>query len=548
MSVDNQDQPLGAILSSGRKLLVLFSLALVAFATGLSQFITTTAMPRVLADLGGFDLLTWVFTSYLLATTVAIPVVGRPSDMFGRKPFIIGGLIIFVVGSTLSGAAPSMLFLIGARTFQGVGAGVVTATVFAAIAELYTPIERAKYISYVLALLTVATVLGPVIGGFITDNFGWRWVFFLNIPTSIIAGVVLMINMPHTKRGGRLSSIDFAGAALLTVATVCLMLAIIWGTDAYGWISAQTIGLFAGAAVFSLAFYVQESRHPQAIFPTYLFRNRVFTHANIMIAVSSAAMFGAIVYLPTFFQVSLGASATVSGLISMPLALGTLAASVTAGQVIARTGRYKYQVMVGTGFAIVGAILMQTIGLGDPKWQIAALVVVFGLGSGLVAPTMSVIVQNSLPVRLTGVATSSRQFFRQIAMTLGVAILGIIFTTTFGSAFSANTLGQVQEELPTAIYERFEDATIALDEERFAEVRGEVLALPGGEALLDLTLDAQKRAGLSAIHRVFLVSMILALILLALAIAMKEIPLRRTFSEEEEQPEEIKAVPEPDTR
>jgi EmrB/QacA subfamily drug resistance transporter len=530
MSQDQRQLALGEMLTQRQKFLLMNSLMMTMFISALDGSIVTTATPHILADLGGFKLLSWVFTVYLLASTVVVPLVGKLSDMFGRKPFVLVGIAIFVAASAASGAAPSMVALIVARAVQGVGGGILFGCVFATLGDLFTPIERAKYMGYFIGAFTLASLTGPTIGGFLTDGPGWRWCFYINLPVGAVAATLIWMNLPFTRKGGKLSQIDFIGAFLLSGATVAVLLALVWSNDEFGWSSAETIGLFVAGGVLLVGFVFQEARHPQAIFPLSLFRNRVFVQANLLVAIQGAGMFGAITYLPTFIQTGLGASATSSGLVSTPQSLGLLATSIVGGQLVSRTGRFKYQIILGSAITVVAAFLMQTLDVGVPKWHIILFMALFGIGSGLVGPTVSVVVQSSVGQELMGVATSGRQFFMQIGQVMGVAIFGLIFTTSYASTFTADIPAAVRTQIPADAFQSFQDPTLPLDRLHFDAVRQEVLALPNGNTAFNDAVSSQKRAVATAIERLFIGATLAGLVVVVLAVTMKEIPLRRTFS------------------
>lgn len=527
---EHETRALGEYLTSRQKFLLMNSLMLTMFISALDGSIMATALPHILADLGGFKLLSWITTIYLLTSTVTVPLVGKLSDMFGRKPFILAGIAIFVAASAACGAAPTMPFLIVVRGIQGIGGGILFGCVFATLGDLFTPIQRAKYMGYFIGSFTLASLTGPTLGGFLTDGPGWRWCFYINLPVGLLASTFIWRNLPFTRSGGKLSSIDFLGALLLSGATICTLLGLVWAQADYGWTSGLTIGLFAVGVMMLVGFVFQEGRHPQAIFPLSIFRNRVFVQANLLVAIQGAGMFGAIQYLPTFIQTALGASATASGLVSTPQSIGLLATSIVGGQLVSRTGRFKYQVIFGASVTVCAALMLLTVGVGTVKWHIAAFMVIFGLGSGLVGPTISVIVQSCVGQELMGVATSSRQFFMQIGQVLGVAVFGLIFTTTYSSSFSGDISSQAKATLPPAVYQQFQDPTLALDPLAYGKVTATVRALPNGDAVLNDAVTSQKDAVATAIRRLFLGSTIAGVVVVALAVTMKEIPLRRTFS------------------
>ena len=536
-----ESRPIGEFLTNRQKLVVMGSLMIAMFISALDQSIVATATPHILADLGGFKLISWVFTIYLLASTVTVPLVGKMSDMFGRKPFLISGIIVFVAASAACGAAPNMLALIIARAVQGVGGGILFGSVFATLGDLFTPLERARYMGYFIGAFTLASLVGPTAGGFLTDGPGWRWCFYINLPVGAIATFAVWKNLPFTMKGGNIRDIDFLGSALLSSATICILLGLVWSQSEFGWGSPETIGLFAAGLVLTVAFLFQESRHAQAIFPLHIFKNRTFVMANLLVVIQGGGMFGAITYLPTFVQIALGRSATDSGLVSTPQSIGLLMTSFVGGQLVSRTGKFKLQVIVGSAVSLVATMLMQTLHVGTPAWHISVFMFIFGLGGGLVGPTISVIVQSSVPQSLMGVATSSRQFFMQIGQVMGVAIFGLVFTTTYGSAFTTNISADTSATLQQAnATEQFHDPTLALDERGLAKVKEELAAQPNGAAALADATNAQKDAVSTATNRLFLGSMFAGIVVLAVAIAMHEIPLRRSFSQE---PGQEHAVP-----
>lgn len=532
MSQAQRQRALGEILSPRQKFLLMNSLMMTMFISALDGSIVATATPHILSDLNGFNLISWVVTVYLLSSTVVVPLVGKLSDMFGRKPFILAGIAIFVAASAACGAAPTMLTLILARAVQGIGGGILFGCVFATLGDLFTPLERAKYMGYFIGAFTLASLTGPTIGGFLTDGPGWRWCFYINLPVGAVAATLIWLNLPFSRKGGRLADIDFIGAFLLSGATVSVLLALVWSNTEFGWVSAETLGLFAIGAVLLAGFVVQENRHPQAIFPLFLFKNRVFVQANLLVVIQGAGMFGAITYLPTFIQTSLGASATSSGLVSTPQSVALLITSIIGGQLVSRTGRFKLQVITGSAITVLAAFLMTTLDSTVPKWHIVVFMALFGLGSGLVGPTISVVVQSSVGQELMGVATSGRQFFMQIGQVMGVAIFGLVFTTTYASAFTSSLPPATRAEIPADAFERFQDPTMSIDPRRVTAVKTELLAENNGQAVFDQAVTTQKDAVSTAINRLFLGSTIAGIVVVVLAILMREIPLRRTFSSE----------------
>ncbi len=522
-------RPLAETLDSRQKWLLLGSLMTAMFMGALDQTIMATAAPRIVADLGGFKLLSWVFTTYMLASTVVVPLVGKLSDIYGRKLFLMGGMVAFLVASAGCGAAPNMGALIALRGLQGVGGGIVFSSVFATIGDLFSPAERGKYTGLFTGTFALASILGPTVGGLLTDTVGWRWVFYINLPVGAIALPAIWYNLPWV-RSDRRPRIDVIGALCLSTATISGLLALAWAGEDYGWTSPVTLGLIALSAVALIAFVAQEQRHPEPIIPFHLFRNREFLVGNLIVLSIGTAMMGTIPYLPTFLQVALDASATASGLVTTPQSLGMLTMSIIGGQVLSRTGKYKWLTTVGVSLILTATGLMLTLSPGTPTWHVSLFVIVLGLGGGLSMPTMGVVIQNAVPHRYLGVATSSRQFFMQIGGVLGTAVFGVLLTTTFQGQFRENVAPETRAVIAPATLATFEDPTIALDERTFERVQAEVLALPGGGALLADARAAQRDAITAAIHLVFLCSFVILCATLALTLLLKERPLRRSVS------------------
>jgi EmrB/QacA subfamily drug resistance transporter len=521
-------RPLGDTLDNRQKWLLLASLMTAMFMGALDQTIMATAAPKIVASLGGFELLSWVFTTYMLTSTVVVPLVGKLSDIYGRKPFLMAGIVFFLLASAGCGAAPNMGVLIGFRGLQGIGGGIIFSSVFATIGDIFPPAERGKYMGLFTGTFSLASVLGPTVGGLLTDHAGWRWVFYINVPVGAVALPALWYNLPF-GRSDRRPRIDFLGAAFLSLATTSLLLALAWSGEDVGWTSPITLGLFVLAAAGAGLFAWQELRHPEPIIPFHLFRSREFLLGNLIVLSAGLAMQGAIPYLPTFLQVALDASATASGLVTTPQSLGLLITSIVGGQLLSRTGRYKRLTVLGITLMLVAMALMQTLSPGMPEWRLGVFVIVLGLGGGLTMPTMSVVIQNAVAHRYLGVATSSRQFFMQIGGVLGTAVFGVLLTTTFQSQYRHDVPATTRAVVPAATLQRFEDPTLALDVQTFGSVQQEIRALDGGETHLANARHAQETAITTAIHRIFSVSVVILGVALALALLMKEKPLRRTL-------------------
>jgi EmrB/QacA subfamily drug resistance transporter len=520
----------------------MYVLMLTMFLTALDQSIVATAVPHVVADLGGFKLLPWVFTVYVLTSTVVIPPVGKLTDMFGRKQFMLAGIVIFVASSAACGLAPTMPALIAARAVQGIGSGIIVACVFATLGDLFTPVERAKYFPLFIGMFTFAGLVGPVFGGFLTDWQGWRWCFYINLPVGVLAVAFIGTRLPAGGgTGGRLADIDFIGTALLTVATTALLLAIAWGEENYGWASAQTLGLLAVAVVFTIAFGLQERRHPQAILPLHLFRNLPYMQAILITIFAASMIFSSGQFMPTYLQISLGTSASLSGMILTPQGIGVFLSGLLTGQLIARTGRYKYQMIAGAAGMTGFAWLATQLDAESSRLYVTVLLAVMGMCGGLVMPVTQTITQGAVSQAEQGVASSTRQFFLQIAMVMGLAILGLAFTGSYSAGFARHSADFAQQLPPTAYEALREDPTITLDATRFEPVRAQIEAQPEGAALLARTLQAQREGVADGIGAVFTGTFVAAVAIFVICLTLREVTLRRSFDEAPATPELVEA-------
>ncbi len=407
-------------------LIIIGALLLGMFLAALDQTIVSTALPTIVGDLHGASHLTWVVTAYLLASTVSTPLWGKLGDQYGRKAFFQSAIVIFLVGSALSGFSHSMLELIAFRAVQGLGGGGLMIGAQAIVGDIVSPRERGRYMGLFGAVFGVATVLGPLLGGFFVEYLSWRWVFYINIPIGVVALFVTAAQLPGALQRVR-HVIDYLGSILLTLATTSLVLFTSLGGTTYRWGSAPIIAMGVLGVVLTVVFLVVESRAVEPVIPLGLFRNRVFSAASAVGFVMGFAMFGALTFLPIFFQDARGLSPPASGLRLLPLMGGLLLASTGAGQLVSRWGRYKVFPVVGTFLMIVGLLLMSRIGLTTGGWTIAGYLFVFGVGLGLVMQVLVVAVQNAVPYEQLGTATSGATFFRMIGGSFGTAVFGAIF-------------------------------------------------------------------------------------------------------------------------
>jgi EmrB/QacA subfamily drug resistance transporter len=392
----------------------------------LNQTIVATALPTIVTDLGGVEHYSWVFSAYMLGSTVTVPVYGRLSDIYGRRRFFAIGIVVFMAGAVLGSLSGSMTMLIAARAVQGLGAGALIPLAIIVIGDLVPPSERGRWQGLTGAVIGVASVLGPFTGGWIVDHTSWRWVFLVSLPVGVLALAVVMATLripahPDTRR-----DVDYVGAGLLVAGVSAVLLATVWGGEAYPWGSPEVVGAFAFGAVVLAVFLWHERRVEHPIVPVFLFRDRVVSAACLAGFSVGVAMFGAIMFVPLFVQGALGASATNSGVALTPLMLGMILTSVGSGQVIARTGRYRWALLAGPVVMAAGFLALASLDEHSTLGSAVAATIVLGLGLGLLMQNLVLVVQNAAPTHALGAATGATQFTRQMGGALGVTIMGAI--------------------------------------------------------------------------------------------------------------------------
>jgi EmrB/QacA subfamily drug resistance transporter len=491
--------------SEKRKLLPIFAaLMLGMLLAALDQTIVSTALPTIVGDLGGLSHLSWVVTSYLLATTASTPLYGKLGDMYGRKRVFQAAIVIFLAGSMLSGLSQSLGELIAFRALQGVGAGGLMVGAQAIIGDIVPPRERGRYMGLIGAVFAVASVAGPLLGGFFVDNLSWRWVFYVNMPIGAIALTVVALKL-HLPRRRTDHQVDYLGAALLTAAVSSIILLTTWGGNEYAWGSPPILGLGALGLMLLGAFVWQERRAEEPIIALGLFSSRVFTVASALAFLVGLGMFGTIIFIPLYLQLVYGASATSSGLRMLPLIAGLLVASIASGRTISRIGRYRPFPIAGTFIVTVGMFLLSLLAVSTPSWVASVYMLVVGLGLGLVMQVLVLAVQNDATPQTMGVATAASTFFRSVGGSFGVAI--------FGTIFAGRLAGQFRH-LPTSVTSHL-------------NLSGGVHLDPAqAKRLPPVAHDAFLHAFANALHGVFLWGLGFMAVAFLLSWALREVPLR----------------------
>jgi EmrB/QacA subfamily drug resistance transporter len=521
-------------LSKRRTWLVLASVMAGMLLAAVDQTVVGTAMPRVIADLNGMSHYAWVAIAYLLASTASMPIWGKLSDAYGRKVFFIVGMLLFMAGSALCGQAHSMTELILFRALQGLGGGAMMPINQAIIGDLFPAKERGKWIGLLMSVFGLATIIGPTLGGYITDNLGWRWVFYVNLPVGIPALILAAIALPaHVSL--RKHRIDYGGATILLAAAVSLLLAFSLGGSTYPWGSTTIIGLFAFSVVAWVAFVLYENRAAEPILAPALFKNRTFAVSSVAGFIAMAGMFGAIMFLPLFVQGVLGETATDSGVVLTPLMLGFIASSIIGGQILSRTGRYKWMIIISFVITVVGLYLLSTMGVDISHGTLVLYMVITGLGMGVSMGAFTIVVQNAFPLSRLGEVTAGMQFFRSIGGTIGLAVFGTVLNNQFSSAMqgrlpaalkTAATANPALLSNPQVLVNPAAKVKLAAAFDQFG---------PQGHTLFNQFMGAVRGSMDVAIGDLFILAAVITAVGTVVLFLMKEIPLRATHAMPEDE-------------
>ncbi|HEO8418316.1 MDR family MFS transporter [Niallia sp. FSL W8-0635] len=529
-------------LTQKKKLSIMIAIMAAMFFAAINQTIVSTAMPKIISILDGMDYYTWTINIYMLTSTIATVLVGKLSDMYGRKPFLLIGILLFMVGAFLTGTSNDVFQFIAYRGIQGIGAGIIQSSAFTAVGDLFPPRERGKWMGLLTAVFGFSSVLGPLLGGYLVDHLDWHWLFWIFLPIGIIAFGMIMVLFPKVEGSGK-QSIDYIGSLFMTIAIVPLLLAFSWAGTEYAWGSAQILGLIASSIIFAIVFVLVERKAKNPILPLHLFKNNIVTVSNIIGFIMNFGMMGAMIYLSFFVQGVLGISPTYAGYVTMPMSIVMVISSTIIGQLISKTGKYKRFALIGVPTMIAGMAIM--IFMNSVPMAILSMIV-FGLGLGIGMPVFSIATQNAVSHKELGVVTASTQLFRNLGGTIGIAVMGTVMANN----------------LKTNLQDTMQNSPVVKDLATLdPQVTEKIVGFANPQALMNKPLLEQTEASLPAdvqpifakmiegirdalgdtLSTVFLTGTIVLVVAFLLVFFLKEIPLRTTnqASPEGEKEEDI---------
>ncbi|MDE2745961.1 MAG: DHA2 family efflux MFS transporter permease subunit [Chloroflexota bacterium] len=501
--------PPGWLLPQRRKVLIMVCVMLALFLAALDQTIWSVAAPKAVGDLGGLDLFAWPATSYLLGSTVIVPIIGKLSDAHGRKPYLLAGIVIFLIASALCGASGSMWELIGFRLLQGFGAAFIMANAFTTMGDYFAPAERGRWAGIIAGTFALASIIGPLAGGVLTDELSWRWVFYINIPVGGLGLVAITMLMPRQKpQHPQRQPTDWLGAGMLIVAATPLLLALSMGGNQFGWLDSPIVVCFIVAVVAAFAWWRTARRKgDDGIMPLPMFQNRLYMFCTVVMFLIGIAMMGAMFNLPFFLQGAQGISATNSGLVTLPMSIGVVPASVITGQILARTGRYKPLAIVGGAGATFSLFMLSQLNVDSDLNMARLYMFVMGASMGTLMPLYSLLMQNSLPFRLLGAGTATNQFFRQMGAAMGISLFGAMIVSGFSS--------QLTKAFPVGFEQLKERPEVLLNPEALQGFRQQLEQQSAGSA--DAVIQTAREALAVPVTDVFLYGAIVMAIVLAIA-------------------------------
>lgn len=537
MSVREQDAT-HVSLSKKQIIIVMIGLMLEVFTGSMSQLIIATAMPRIITDLGGFDQYTWVVTMYMMTSAIMMPIAGKISDMYGKKWFYIFGIMLFISSSALSGFSQSMTQLIIFRGIQGIGFGIMMTLGMVIMADLFPPSERGKYMGLINGVFGISAVIGPTLGGYLTDYFSWHWCFFVNVPFGILVIILMIIFFPEMPSESVRRKIDFPGIVIMILAIIPLMLALTWGGRQYEWLSMRIISMLLFSGIMLIFFLRIENHSPEALIPPEIFKNSIFTVSSICVFIQGVAFFSCLTFVPLFLQGVLGTSAMMSGNMLTPMMLGSVAGSIGSGQILSRAGGH-YRTLAGIGFAVIGAglLLLSQMTTETTFTQATLNMILVGLGGGIIMPLHMIAVQNAVPYSVLGSATAALNLVRSLGGIFGLAFYGSIMNTIFFSKFTRN----IPEEITSVIgsdkliqIAKNPQALVNSNAQSQLKTLFEIIGDKGNYLFSSMITSLQESLN-SALMSIFTISFITVIIAFILNLYLKEIPLRNSVRGDEKE-------------
>ncbi|KPU27858.1 hypothetical protein TR13x_00415 [Caloranaerobacter sp. TR13] len=516
-------------ITGNRRWIALAAVMVTMFFSSLDQTIISSAMPTIIADLRGFDIYAWVFTAYMMTSAITVPIYGKLSDIYGRKPFYVFGLSVFMIGSALSGQAHTMMQLIFARGLQGLGGGAMMSMPRATIGDIFNPKERGKWMGLIMSVFGLASIIGPYLGGWITDNFNWRWVFYINLPVALISIIAVSYALPNVRTKEK-HSIDWLGSAFMILALIPILLAFTWAGSKYQWTSKQIISLFAIGIMFMICFILIEKKAKEPLLSPSLFKNSIFTSTVLMGLLVSMSLFGTVMFLPLFVQGVVGLSASNSGALLTPMMLSFIAGSIVGGIIISKTGRYKLQAILGSIIVIIAVFLLSKMDVNTTWITVIRNMIILGLGLGTVMPLVNVVIQNAFPYKMLGVVNSTQQFVNSLGGIVIAPIYGTILANAFAKELPRNLpakLLKAMNSMPKSVSSAISNPQALITAHAQEQIKTMFSAFGNaGLKLYNQFIHAVKLSLSTGITKLYSFGVVFAVLTLLAAFCLKEIPLK----------------------
>ncbi|MFC7393827.1 MDR family MFS transporter [Scopulibacillus cellulosilyticus] len=510
-------------ITGSRKWFALITVLLTMFFSSMDQTVVSTAMPTIIGKLHGFSLYAWTFTAYMMASSVTVPIYGKLSDVFGRKPFYLFGLIMFGIGSAISGQAHTMTELVWARAVQGIGAGAMMSMPRATVGDIFDPKERGKWMGVMGAVFGVSSILGPTIGGWITDTFSWRWVFYINLPFAVLAIIGVIFSLPKVRAEHRVK-VDWIGSALLIVGLVPILLGFTWAGSKYHWNSPIEITLFIGGIIVLALFMLWERKASDPLLSPELFKNRIFSTSLILGILVGMTMFGSIMFLPVYVQGVIGLNAQGSGWVMAPMMISFIVGSIVSGQVMSRTGRYKVMAWISGAVIVLGSFLLNQMNVHTSWTTVVINMVILGLGIGSLMPMMNVAVQNAFPYSMMGTVNSTQQFVQSLSGVIASPIFGTILNKAFSDKLS-HTLPASLKQFQSKLSGVNPQSLLTSQAQHSLAAEFNKLGAQGHQLYLQL-MDAVKTSLTFGIQRLFEVGLVFAILCFIGTFFLPEVKLK----------------------